>query len=285
MGRRVTVKLHPLAQGSPPPWAASWGQDRFGPYAVLEVGEARQRFRWIPPGEYLRGSPEHEVGRSDHEGPQHEVVLTRGFWLADTPVTQALWQAVMSRNPSRFVDSTRPVEQVSWEETQAFCSTLQEQFPSLQPRLPTEAEWEYACRAGTTGATWAGELDLVGIYNAPVLDAIAWYGGNSGWWEWDLEGEGIDSARWPEKHHAHTEAGTRRVATKQPNPWGLYDMLGNVLEWCEDGTEWPPTYGSERLRGPTFARPEAGDPWWELVLPRLGSCVRRAATRYGPGNR
>ena len=230
--RRRRVKRHPLVDEGPPAWARAWGEDRFGPFATLQVEGTRQRFRWLPPGTYVRGSPEHEAGRWDHEGPQHEVTLTQGFWLGDTPVTQALWRAVMGENPSRFVDPERPVERVSWDDVQAFGARLGELHPALAPRLPSEAEWEYACRAGTHEATWAGDLELLGVRHAPQLDVIAWYGGNSGV-GYDLD-EAEDTSGWEEQQHPRDRAGPRKVATQQPNPWGLYDMLGNVWEWCAD---------------------------------------------------
>jgi formylglycine-generating enzyme required for sulfatase activity len=127
----------------------------------------------------MMGSPQDEAGREPSE-VQHKVELTHGFWIADTPVTQALWQAVIGSNPSRFVHPERPVEQVSWDDAQAFIARLNEQQPGLELSLPTEAQWEYACRAGTTTATYAGDLKILGDDNAPVRDAIAWYGGNSG---------------------------------------------------------------------------------------------------------
>ena len=111
-------------------------------------------------------------------------------------------------------------------------------MPGLSLALPSEARWEYACRAGTTEATYAGEMQILGAYNAPVLDAIAWYGGNSGV-GFDLD-NGFDSSGWPEKQHEHTSAGTRPVAQKAANPWGLYDMLGNVWELCAD--HWHKSY-------------------------------------------
>ncbi|MCB9701888.1 MAG: formylglycine-generating enzyme family protein [Myxococcales bacterium] len=188
--------------------------------------------RWIPRGSFIMGSPPDEPGRWDDEGPAHEVEITRGFWLGDTPVTQGLWEAVMGANPSRFKDPRRPVETVSWEECQAFCAALERLAPGLGVRLPSEAEWEYACRAGTETATYAGAIKILGERYAPVLDAIAWYGGNSGV-GYDL-GEAADSTGWQNKQHEHSRAGTRRVGQKQGNPWGLHDMLGNVYEWCSD---------------------------------------------------
>jgi formylglycine-generating enzyme required for sulfatase activity len=199
---------------------------------VIRVGEVEQRMRWIEPGTFVMGSPEGEAGRLEWEGPQHEVMLTEGYWLADTPCTQALWQEVMGGNPSRFRSPKRPVERVSWDDVQELFGKLNERVPGLEARLPTEAQWEYACRAGTTTATWAGDLRIRGENDAPLLDDIAWYGGNSGV-GYELA-EGSDSSGWPNKQYPHTRAGTRAVGLKRPNPWGLYDMLGNVYEWCAD---------------------------------------------------
>lgn len=188
--------------------------------------------RWIAPGTFTMGSPEKEPGRFANEGPQHEVKLTHGYWLADTPCTQALWQAVMGDNPSEYRSPQRPVERVSWEDVQGFIEALNQRVPDLFAGLPTEAQWEYACRAGTRTATYDGPMEIRGENDAPVLDAIAWYGGNSGV-DYDLA-HGWNSSNWSEKQHAHDKAGTRNVALKQPNAWGLYDMLGNVYEWCAD---------------------------------------------------
>jgi formylglycine-generating enzyme len=154
------------------------------------------------------GSPEGEAGRFDDE-VQHEVVLTYGYWLGETPLTQALWEAVMGANPSRFKGADRPVETVCWDDSLAFVGRLNALVPGLDVGLPTEAEWEYACRAGTTMATWVGDLSLTETGHAKELDAIAWYFRNS-----------------VVRMHA--------VREKAANPWGLYDMLGNVWEWCSD---------------------------------------------------
>jgi formylglycine-generating enzyme required for sulfatase activity len=142
----------------------------------------------------------------------------------------------MGENPSRFVSTERPVEQVSWDDCQEFLKRLNESSPELMARLPSEAEWEHACRGGAPTATWVGDLEILGECNAPLLDEIAWYTGNSGQ-DYELE-DGQDSTDWPNKQYPHTKAGTHEVRKKQANPHGLHDMLGNVLEWCMD------TYGS-----------------------------------------
>jgi formylglycine-generating enzyme required for sulfatase activity len=180
-----------------------------------------QRMRWIVAGAFVMGSPEGELWAYDDEGPQHQVTLTRGFWLGDTPVTQALWKVVMQDNPSRFQgDDTRPVEQVSWENCDRFCKALSGLVPGLNFRLPTEAEWERACRAETSDATYGGKLE--DETHASVLDPIAWYVDNS-------------------------DGQTHPVKQKQPNAWGLYDMLGNVDEWCQDDMR---AYGRDALEDP-----------------------------------
>ena len=247
----------PLIDGTPPGWADAWGDDRFGLWAELAVetghGAARQRLRWIPPGRFLMGSPEDEPGRDDDEGPQHEVTLANGFWLFDTACSQALYQAVMGNNPSRFQGPNRPVERVSWNDAQTFLKRINGLVPGLGLSLPSEAQWEYACRAGTQTALYSGPIEILGQNNAPALDPIAWYGGNSGV-GFDLAA-GYDTSGWPKKQHPHTQAGTRVVGLKAPNRWGLYDMLGNVLEWCAD--PWHDSYDGAPQDGSAWQRPEA----------------------------
>jgi formylglycine-generating enzyme required for sulfatase activity len=207
---------------------------------------------FIQPGVFTMGSPSNEVGRSPYleEGPQTVVAISRGFWMGKYLVTQRDYLSVMGNNPSYYtpnlgfsLDLNRPVELVSWNDATAYCARLTqlEQAAGRIPtnciyRLPTEAEWEYACRAGTTTRFYFG--DDSGYTN---LANYAWYG---------------QSAVTP----------TRPVGQLLPNPWGLYDTHGNVWEWCQDWygpypggiTTDPhgPVSGSERvLRGGGFASP------------------------------
>ena len=265
-----------------PEWASAAGRDGYGLWTEVEVGEVAFRMRWIPPGRFWMGSPESEAGRYEWEGPRHQVTLTRGFWLGETPCTQALWEEVTAENPSRFRSPDRPVEQVSWDDCQELLKALNERLPGLEARLPTEAEWEYACRAGTETSTYTGELEILGKNNAPLLDGIAWYGGNSGV-DFELE-NGYDSSDWPEKQYSHEKAGTHPVARKAPNPWGLYDMLGNVLEWCSDF--WQDSYDEEAVEDPVgpvegSRRVIRGGSWSGIA--RLVRSARRGA--YLPGSR
>jgi|GEM_PF-742347 formylglycine-generating enzyme required for sulfatase activity len=193
------------------------GRDAFGPWREFSVPDAQgaavtQRLRWIRPGRFLMGSPATEAERSDDEGPQHEVTITRGFWLAETACTQALWQAVMGDNPSRFKgDGRLPVERVSWRDVKRFLARIEGLHPGPGASLPSEAEWEYACRAGTTTPF---------SFGAEITP---------------------DQVNYDGKHpYAGREKGLFRqktvpVGSLPPNPWGLYEMHGNVWEWCADG--------------------------------------------------
>ncbi len=229
---RTEATLHQVTR---PPWASAMGRDRFGLWASFEVKGVSQRLRWIPPGRYWMGSPEDEPGRWDDEGPRHLEVIRRGFWLADTPCTQRLWQVVMGNNPSNFPADDRPVEKISWEDCDSFFKTLHEQNPGLECRFPLEVEWEYACRAGTETATYQGGLTIDEEGRAPEIEKVAWYHHNSG-------GE------------------THPVAEKPPNPWGLFDMLGNVEEWCQD--HWSASYGVPREGAGRVIR---GGAWYDFA--------------------
>jgi formylglycine-generating enzyme required for sulfatase activity len=245
-----------------PAWAADIGRDCYGLWADLRIGDrVTQRLRWIPPGRFLMGSPEGEAGRFNNEGPLHEVIMERGFWMFDTPCTQALWEAVMKNNPSHFRSPARPVEQVSWDDCQQFVTRLNAELKGLKLSLPSEAEWEYACRAGTTTATHAGDLKILGRNNAPLLDGIAWYGGNCGV-GFDLR-EGFNTSAWREKQYTFEHGGTRPVGLKRPNDWGLYDMLGNVWEWCAD--TYRPYDGGETEGAASADRVLRGGSWDSLA--------------------
>ena len=162
------------------------------------------KFAWIPAGKFTMGSPPGEKDRQKNETP-HDVTLTKGFYMGIYPVTQGQWRAVMGDNPSWFKNGDDyPVEHVSWEDCQKFVKKLRER-DGKEYRLPTEAEWEYACRAGTTTAYYTGDGE-------EALDRAGWYFDNWG-----------KSAKQ-----------THIVGKKEPNKWGLYDMHGNVRQWCED---------------------------------------------------
>ena len=200
--------------------------------------------RWIRHGRFTMGSPEDEEGRWEAEGPQHEVTIAQGFWLADTPCTQALWQVVMGDNPSEFKTPDRPVEQVSFEDVQTFLERANSHLDGLTLDLPSEAQWEYACRAGTKTATFTGDLKILGDANAPDLDPIAWYAGNSGV---GFELENGQKITWASDfQYPDLPSGTHAVGKKQPNPWGLEGMLGNVFEWCAD--TWHGSYDGRTCR-------------------------------------
>jgi formylglycine-generating enzyme required for sulfatase activity len=182
------------------------------------VNSIGMRLNLVKPGAFLMGSPTEEAGRPDDEQPQHSVEITRPFYLGVYPVTQAEYVQVTGQNPSWFskegggknrvegLDTSRfPVEQVSWNEAVAFCEALN-RLDAKKPTgwkyaLPTEAQWEYACRAGVTTPYFFGDADDLGKY--------AWYGVNA-------------------------EGRTHKVGTRTPNPWGLFDMNGNVWQWCAD---------------------------------------------------
>ncbi|MDS4030172.1 MAG: formylglycine-generating enzyme family protein [Candidatus Contendobacter sp.] len=243
---------------SRPVWAHTLGRDGKGLFAAFSIRGVTQRVRWLPPGRFLMGSPENEHARYDNE-LQHEVMLTRGFWLAETACTQALWQAVMGQNPSRFKGERRPVESVSWNEVQDFIERLNDAVPGLEARLPTEAEWEYACRAGTTTPFSFGE---------DITPEQVNYDGNFPY-------RGSKKGRYRQE--------TVEVASLPANPWGLYEMHGNVWEWCQD---WYGAYRAELVVDPTGpatggGRVLRGGSWFDV------GGLARSASRYlnEPGDR
>lgn len=212
----------------PASWASSWGEDRFSLWMNLTYQDATLTFRWILPGKFMMGSPKEYADRYNDEG-HHEVSIQEGFWLSDTPVTQAFWQSVNGDNPSQFEGGELPVETVSWDETQAFIEKLNQLHPDLMTRLPWEAEWEYACRAGTaTAFSFGDEIDASranyrGVWAVKDVDS---YKNDKEW--------GSDALK-----------KTSLIKNYSANPWGLYDMHGNVWEWCQD--EWQEHLGTDPI--------------------------------------
>lgn len=208
---------------------------------------------WVAPGTFTMGSPPDEPNRHKAEGPPVRVTLTRGFWLGRTEVTQAQYRAITGTNPSTFqaAGPNAPAERVSWLDAMAYCRKLteRERAAGRLPEgcvftLPTEAQWEYACRAETTGA-YPGEPDSMG-----------WNAGNSG-------------------------GTTHPVGEKKSNPWGFHDMSGNVLEWCRD---WYGDYPRGATTDPTgpergYYRIARGGSWRQDVA--VGRSAARAGGSAG----
>jgi len=210
--------LRLLAVGAIAPWVLVAQVPAPRVHRVL--ADLKLELIWVDPGTFTMGSPADEPERHQAEGPRQQVTLTQGFWLGKTEVTQAQYETITGVNPSTFVTAGKdaPVERVSWFDAMAFCRKLteRERAAGRLPdgyvyTLPTEAQWEYACRAGTTGA-YAGEPE-----------AMAWHSNNSG-------------------------GTTHPVGLKRPNTWGFHDMSGNVLEWCLD---WWGDYPGGAVTDPT----------------------------------
>ena len=176
-------------------------------------------FVLIPAGAFTMGSPDSDPNAYDNEKPAHQVTISEPFYMGKYEVTQAQWQAVMGANPSAFKGDDRPVESVSWNDIQDFIKKLNKQEQRANGvlcRLPTEAQWEYAARAGTTTRYSFGD-------DAANLDDYAWYSENAG-------------------------KTTHPVGQKKHNAWGLYDMHGNVWEWVQD---WYDPYAAEAMTDPS----------------------------------
>ncbi len=235
-----------------PGGADALGLDEYGVFATFTVRAITWRMRLILPGSFMMGSPATEKERFSGE-QQHFVMLSHGCWLADTTVTQALWQAVMGNKPSRFSGDQLPVENVSWDDAQAFIQRLNRLKPGLELRLPTEAEWEYACRAGTTTSFHFGNQLTMAEVN---FDGSYSYAGV-----------------------ARCEYRRRTLAVRALtcNGWGLYQMHGNVWEWCSD---WYASYSDRAVdpQGPATGarRVLRGGSW--------GSSGRRVRAAYRGAN-
>jgi formylglycine-generating enzyme required for sulfatase activity len=219
-----------LPPDSPPPAiapfdaaAAKTHQEAWAKHLGVEVETENSigiKMVLIPPGEFLMGSPDSDSDAYSDEKPQHTVRITKPFYLGVTEVTQQQYERVMGANPSNFKGAQLPLEQVSWEDAVEFCRKLSE-LPAERSagrvyRLPSEAEWEYACRAGSKTKWSFGDWES-------SLGDYAWFSSNS-------------------------DRKTHPVGTKKPNAWGLYDMHGNVWEWCSD---WFGYHASTTVSDPT----------------------------------
>ncbi len=203
---------------------------------------------WIPPGAAVMGSPINERKHCEDESPRHTVVIERGYWMGVYEITQNQYAYLTKSNPSfsREMGVQLPVEQVDWHEAMKLCQEVQARLPErmrgMIVRLPTEAEWEYACRAGTDGP-YAGDVD-----------EMAWHAGNS-------------------------DGATHPVGQKKPNAWGLYDMHGNVAEWCMDGLR---EYSADVQRDPRGVgkSPAIRGGSWREPSEYCRSAYRRAYVPY-----
>jgi len=188
------------------------GDDAFKPNQSdgIHTNLCGMQFVLIPSGSFIMGSPQSEPGRTIFEVQNH-VVIENPFFIQTTEVTQGQWETIMGNNPSFFSDCGPdcPVENVSWRNVQAFINKLNQIDSSNNYRLPTEAEWEYVCRSGSTTMYANGDMPTFECHMDKLLEAVAWY-------------------------HCNSEGRTHPVAQKAPNQWGVYDMHGNVYEWCQD---------------------------------------------------
>jgi formylglycine-generating enzyme required for sulfatase activity len=181
---------------------------------IVDCKGVKLEMQKINAGTFIMGSPEQELSRDDDEVP-HKVTLTSNFWIGKYEVTQAQYAAVMNTNPSEFKGFNHPVEMVSYDDAKEFCKRLNQLYAGRLPRgyqfdLPTEAQWEYACRAGTSTALNNGSDLTTDSGECSNMNVVGWYYDN------------------------RVSDGHKEVGLKHPNAWGLYDMHGNVYEWCRD---------------------------------------------------
>lgn len=234
-----------------PAWATGGGRDGAGRWVELRVGEAVTRLRHRPAGTFSMGSPVGENGRSTNER-QHPVALSGGFWMQESECEQAFYVAVTGTNPSRHRGADLPVEQVTWNAAQYFCAQLAER--GVPARLPTEAEWEYACRAGSETAFSRADPERSGWMAGGELESI-----------WRARDGGESAAyRFCTDRADDLTLRAHPVARLLPNAAGFYDMHGNVLEWCADHWDGTTILSAVPVNDP---RSDAGD----LAVARGGS--------------
>ncbi len=253
-GNAFSEEPKPVEQGKARPEAVG-GKTKSPPKEVtVDLGKSvKLEMVLIPAGEFMMGSPDSDKDAQSLDKPLHRVRITKPFYLGKYLVTQEQWQTVMGSNPSYFKGPKNPVEQVSWEDCREFVEKLNVKAGGGKFSLPTEAQWEYACRAGsTTRYCFGDDQDRLGEY--------AWFAYNS-------------------------DSTTHPVGQKKPNAWGLYDMHGNVWEWCADWFDdryyagspkddpTGPTTGSDRVL-------RAGS-WGS----RAGFCRSVSRISYGHGDR
>lgn len=210
-------------------------------------------FILLPSGKFIMGSPSEEQGRYDREGPIneypiHEVTIKKSFYIGIYTVTQSQWKRILGSSPSSFNGDNLPVEKVSWDDAQRFIKKLNQDEMTNKYRLPSESEWEYACRAGTQTSYYFGD-------DENTLGEYAWYNGYAREKELSIKGDKILSGKT-----------THPVGEKKPNPWGLYDMHGNVYEWCQDiyhqNYNNAPSDGSVWEKGNSVSRVIRGGSWY-----------------------
>ena len=258
-------------------WSASEGLWTIG--GRVWTNRVGMEFVRIRAGEFLMGSD--SILALPWERPVTQVQIRSVFWMGKYEVTQQQWRAVMGTNPSRFKSCGPdcPVESVSWDDVQGFVQRLNAMEVRERYRLPTEAEWEYAARAGISTDTPAGNLQGYAKHNAPLLDGIAWYGGNSGV---DYAGA-EDCLYWEENQYQLSRCGPHPVGEKDPNAFGLHDMLGNVREWVRDRNGNYPGGSLSDPSGPPQGayRVFRGCGWYDPAF----RCRSSNRYWYDPGNR
>ena len=244
-----------LAEASRKPenvWANSPSREA-GTRQTLKIGNAEYGFCWIPAGEFDMGSPTTEEGR-DSDETLHHVKLTHGFWMLETETTQALYREVMGSNPSKFKGDNLPVEKVSWYDAMKFCAELTNRLPEgLKASLPTEAQWEYACKAGNGDYKWgdgtALDSGLKGTNPTdnedPAYNALGRNAYNNATGTYSPTASGLATT----SPDVDTTCGTAAVGSFPPNSWGLYDMHGNVYEVCADPYDVNNGYGDTPAEG------------------------------------